>query len=149
MIKNLLLLLALITCCVAQDSQIQTPEFASALLMNRIRSGCATSMSKTDATFQVPAKGQLEWTYVLNGKQFSQREWIDVARRTQVSQCTTDKIEVEFPGTFPSTAIVLYRLQHAESIGHRTRIFSVYAKHTYEYVNSEWVLRKMEAINAK
>jgi hypothetical protein len=93
-----------------------------------------------------------QFTYTLNGKNISMKDWARSASQTQFQRCSIDDIQVTLEGTFPSTAVVTARVENEGNyIGpvKKSKVFSVYAKYTFVYTNSQWIVRKMEAVSAK
>jgi hypothetical protein len=152
-LRRLAVILLLSTLCIAQIAQEPTSEAeATASLINGIRAGCDVSVKNDPADLVVPSDPEKQFAYILNGKKFSQKEWAQFAARSRIRRCSADDIQVSFSGTFPSNASATYRIQHEgtyDGTGTKLKVFGVYARLTFVYMNSRWQVRKLEAVNAR
>jgi hypothetical protein len=138
--------------CAAQSSGLPLQETAAAAnLLKTLNNVCEWGKHNQDpGAVKLSTDPRMRFVYVLSGKSYSQEEWAEMARNSiHVGECSQDNLQVTFLGTFPSTAVVTYRTQHSEKKGRKTRIFSAYAKHTFEYIDSVWVIRRLEASVAR
>jgi hypothetical protein len=141
-------LLILLTSLAAAQTVQASPESTTAEFVQRVEKSCASMVGHTVA--QNPStESANRFGYVLNGKTYSQHQYTQSDWLTEA--CNTADIQITYAGEFPSKAFISYRIDEQ---GHflnskKRKMFSVYSKLTYEYVNSEWVLRKMEAVSAK
>ena len=129
----------------ANTVQAQTPASVTAYLIQSLRDSYRNWQSQ-GATYTQ----DLSQPYFLNGKEISRKSRENALHDFRPQKTDFDEFEASFTGVFPSTAVLTYRLTSEMQTGRgKTKVFSVYVKQTYEYVNSQWVTRKMEAVTAR
>jgi hypothetical protein len=92
-----------------------------------------------------------DWNYTLNGKRISRNSSIAFMRQTVMRDIILDQFEVTAVGSFPARIIVTYRRQNTflQNNKKKGKVFSVFLKDTYDYINANWKETKLEAITAK
>jgi hypothetical protein len=92
-----------------------------------------------------------DWNYTFNGKRVSRDSSIASRRENVMRNTTLDLFEATPVGSFPARIIVTYRQQSTffQKNKNKGKVFSVFVKDTYDYINSEWKETKLEAVTAK
>ena len=123
----------------------QTPGSVTAILIKNLRDSYRAWQTNSNGSLQ-----QASYVYTLNGKEVSRASQERARQQFHPQDFEFDEFEAVFSGTFPSKVVLTYRLHSPMKTGRgKIKVFSVYAKQTYEYSNSQWLTTKLEVVSAR
>jgi len=124
-----------------------TPESVALWLIDEIKKSHERWERRSPGFDDLPK----DFNDTLNGKKISRKAAIQSIRQTIMRDTTLDQFEVTPVGSFPGRMIVTYHRQSTlfDQNDKKGKVFSIFVRDTYDYVNSQWKETKLEAVTAK